>query len=593
MRPNAVVLARVCLPLLLLAAATNARIHKLDIRKDRRHYITLSTFGFYIGGILTVNLTSFKFESADAEKKLTPESASKAVFGFSLGRTLIDAINPYVHNHLDGCLLQNVSNLKTEQKDDSSIIYFTMDLKNLTMQVNCSRNVHAAHIYRDPSAVLMYRTKRSSLSARFSDTALFPRRKRNTSHAIEKTLAHGNNPKPGSDSNACSHLKLPMTVETTSKGERSYNTSFVMYVASEEEEGLYNLYFHNCQNYDNNKEPLLVDFTVEIAEINNDNFLSAGEMPLPALYFTMALLFFLSGCFWVFILNKSKHSVFKIHYLMAVLVYLKSFSLLFHGINYHFIQTKGEHVEAWAILYYITHLLKGAVLFITIVLIGTGWNFIKHILSDKEKKLFMLVIPLQVLANVAEIIIEESDVGNLRRETSRDMFILVDLICCGAILFPVVWSIRHLEEVARTSDKAAMNLRKLMLFKHFYIMIVFYIYFTRIIMYILKITVRFDYQWLDETFREMATYAFFVLTGYKFRPASANPYFTVPSDEVDPDDEDDKTDVVISGGNGINRDFSKVSKVPRAVRSATSKVPSTEEERHSLFHNAESSREYD
>jgi len=60
----------------------------------------------------------------------------------------------------------------------------------------------------------------------------------------------------------------------------------------------------------------------------------------------------------------------------------------------------------------------------------------------------------------------------------------------------------------------------------------------------LQITVRFDYQWLDETFREMATYAFFVLTGYKFRPASANTYFTVPSDEIEPDDEDDKTDVV-------------------------------------------------
>ncbi|XP_029667624.1 protein GPR107 [Formica exsecta] len=591
MRSNTVVtLARVCLSLLLMVIVANARIHKLDIRKDRRHYITLSTFGFYKGGILTVNLTNFKFEPADVDKKLSPESTNKAVFGFSLGRTLIDAINPYVHNHLDGCLLQNVSTLRTEQKDDSSIIYFTMDLKNLTMQVNCSRNVRAAHIYKDSSTVLMYRTKRSSLSARFSDTALFPRRKRNASHAIEKSVVFSDAPRLRSESNACSHLRLPMTMETTSKGERSYNTSFVMYVASEEEEGLYNLYFHNCQNYDNYMEPLLVDFTMEIAEINNDNFLSAGEMPLPALYFTMALLFFLSGCFWVFILNKSKHSVFKIHYLMAVLVYLKSFSLLFHGINYHFIQTKGEHVEAWAILYYITHLLKGAVLFITIVLIGTGWNFIKHILTDKEKKLFMLVIPLQVLANVAEIIIEESDVGNLRRETSRDMFILVDLVCCGAILFPVVWSIRHLEEAARTSDKAAMNLRKLMLFKHFYIMIVFYIYFTRIIMYILKITVRFDYQWLDETFREMATYAFFVLTGYKFRPASANPYFTVPSDEVEPD-EDDKVDVVISGGNGINRDFSKVSKVPRAVR--TSKVPSTEEERHNLFHSTESSREYD
>lgn len=40
--------------------------------------------------------------------------------------------------------------------------------------------------------------------------------------------------------------------------------------------------------------------------------------------------------------------------------------------------------------------LKGAVLFITIVLIGTGWTFIKHILADKDKKLFMIVIPLQV-----------------------------------------------------------------------------------------------------------------------------------------------------------------------------------------------------
>lgn len=94
----------------------------------------------------------------------------------------------------------------------------------------------------------------------------------------------------------------------------------------------------------------------------------------------------------------------------------------------------------------------------------------------------------QVLANVAEIIIEESEVGNLEHQTWRDIFILVDLLCCGAIIFPVVWSIKHLEEAARTSDKAAFNLRKLKLFKHFYIMIVCYIYFTRIIMYLLKVS---------------------------------------------------------------------------------------------------------
>lgn len=81
---------------------------------------------------------------------------------------------------------------------------------------------------------------------------------------------------------------------------------------------------------------------------------------------------------------------------MGFLVFLKSLSLMFHSINYHFIDRDGEHIEAWAILYYITHLLKGAVLFITIVLIGTGWTFIKHILADRDKKLFMIIIPLQV-----------------------------------------------------------------------------------------------------------------------------------------------------------------------------------------------------
>jgi len=290
--------------------------------------------------------------------------------------------------------------------------------------------------------------------------------------------------------------------------KKYYNLTFSILVATKHDEGLYNLYFHACPNYGEHLIPLYFD--VDIEEKNSGNsFLSAGEMPLPALYFMMSLLFFLSGLFWVFILKKSRHPVFKIHYIMAVLVFLKSLSLMFHSINYHFIEIKGEHVEAWAILYYVAHLLKGAVLFITIVLIGTGWTFIKHILADKDKKLFMIVIPLQVLANVAEIIMDESEEGDIEHRTWRDIFILVDLLCCGAILFPVVWSIRHLHEASATDGKAAINLRKLKLFRQFYIMIVCYIYFTRIIVYLLKITVAFQYAWLDEMFREMATYVFF------------------------------------------------------------------------------------
>ncbi|KAK1118582.1 hypothetical protein K0M31_014888 [Melipona bicolor] len=576
-----------CLWTVSIFVLAAGRIHKLQIRKDVRRYIALSTFGFYKGGTLDVNLTNFKADPFD----------ENAVFGFSLDRTLSDAMNPYLDSHQERCVLQDISSIKPdfEQRNDSAVIYFIMDLKNNLLRVNCSRNVGTVHIYKDSSKVLVFHEKRDSFPTRFSDTVLFPRRKRYTSYdGIERTVIEDEFESRW-ESSVCSRLKLPMTVQTI-RGEKYYNTSFAMYVASEEEEGLYNLYFHNCPNYKYDSQVAL-DFTIQISEINNGNFLSAGEMPLPILYFVMSLLFFLSGCFWVFILKRSKHPVFKIHYLMAVLVHLKAMSLFFHGINYHFIQTKGEHVAAWAILYYITHLLKGAVLFITIVLIGTGWTFIKHILADKDKKLFMIAIPLQVLANVAEIIIEESEEGDIEYKTWRDVFILVDLLCCGAIIFPVVWSIKHVEEAAHIDGKAAINLRKLKLFKHFYIMIFSYIYFTRIIVYLLKITVPFQYEWLDEMFREMSTYIFFVLTGYKFRAAAANPYFTLTNDETTHADEDDEMDVVlfssVSGGSGITEGLSKVSKVPKVLRPVTSDVPSTQEERDCLFNKTESSHEYD
>ena len=58
-----------------------------------------------------------------------------------------------------------------------------------------------------------------------------------------------------------------------------------------------------------------------------------------------------------------------------------------------------------------------------------------------------------------------------------------------------------------------------------------------LLLFWLQITVPFQYEWLDDMFREMATYVFFVLTGYKFRPANSNPYFLLAYRDDD-DDED-------------------------------------------------------
>ena len=45
-------------------------------------------------------------------------------------------------------------------------------------------------------------------------------------------------------------------------------------------------------------------------------------------------------------------------------------------------------------------------------MIGSGYAFVKNVLSSNEKKVFMIVLPAQVISNVAYIILEESEEGD-------------------------------------------------------------------------------------------------------------------------------------------------------------------------------------
>lgn len=70
--------------------------------------------------------------------------------------------------------------------------------------------------------------------------------------------------------------------------------------------------------------------------------------------------------------------------------------------------------------------------------------------------------------NVAMVVLEEiskTSPGSSNWLTWRDIFHLVDIVCCCAILFPIVWSIRHLRQAAGVDGKAEHNLQKLTLFR--------------------------------------------------------------------------------------------------------------------------------
>ena len=345
---------------------------------------------------------------------------------------------------------------------------------------------------------------------------------------LEANDKNSNNSLPAPSFNSTKTFKL-----YTFDGIR-YAFGFSILLWKSSEAGLYTLTFHNCDTRG-------VNMTVDIIEKNKHSYLSVGDMPLPNMYYSLFALTFAFASIWMLTLCRSKENVFKVHYLMLALMYIKAISLLFHGINYHFIDVHGEKEETFAILFYIVYLTKGILMFVTIVLIGTGWTFIKHILSENEKKIFVIIIPLQILTNVAHIIMFETEEGQATYNVWYKIFMFVDFVCCVAIMLPVFWSIRHLQQASSVDGKAAINLEKLKIFRHFYMMVVFYIYFTRIIILMLSYTIPFRFTWLAEFLVELATILFFVMTGFKFRPASNNPYLRVSSS-------DDEAEVMTESG---------------------------------------------
>ncbi|XP_036795894.1 protein GPR108 isoform X2 [Oncorhynchus mykiss] len=580
----------------LVLVFCEARRHKLALKNDSRFVVHLNTFGFFANGTLDVNVLSLRL----------PEGNSKHPVGFSLSKSRVNGVLSYTAEETSVCPLSKHSGVEP-------FFLFLIDTNNLRVNVRSSGDQDSVltQLKTDKTLTedsgsrrrratvndLKVTVQKSNVEEMKKDIVL---KEEGTKEEMKKDVVlkeegtkeemkkAGVLKEEGTKEEMKKDVVLkeegtkeekkkdPVLKEEGTKEEKkpepkeektgringltldvqkingSYSFRFHM-VIGQLDEGLYNLDFHYCENIlPGNNRPYTLN--VEVTEKNPGGYLSAAEIPLPRLYIFMAGVFFIIAMVWVYTLLKHRYSVFKIHWLMAALAFTKSISLVFHSINYHFINTEGHPIEGWAVMYYITHLLKGALLFITLALIGTGWAFVKYILSDKEKKIFMIVIPLQVLANVAYIIIESTEEGSSEYALWKEVLFLVDLICCGAILFPVIWSIRHLQEASSTDGKAAMNLEKLKLFRHYYVMIVCYIYFTRIIAILLKVTVPFQWQWCYEFLVEVSTLIFFVLTGYKFRPASNNPYLQLPLDE-----EDVEMDEVVTES-GMLEGISKVKK---------------------------------
>ncbi|KAK4377672.1 hypothetical protein RND71_003968 [Anisodus tanguticus] len=303
----------------------------------------------------------------------------------------------------------------------------------------------------------------------------------------------------------------------------SFNQSYPVTSPNE-----YSLFFANCAP----ESKVSMDVRTELYNLDNQvkDYLSAGLTQLPSLYFIYSFVYIAFLGLWLSVCVKNKKSVHRIHMLMAALVVMKALNMIFAAEDKHYVKVTGT-AHGWDVLFYIFQSIRVVLLFTVIVLIGTGWSFLKPFLQEREKKVLMIVIPLQVLANVASIVIGET--GPFIRDwvTWNQVFLIVDIVCCCAIIFPIVWSIRSLRETSKTDGKAARNLSKLTLFRQFYIVVIGYLYFTRIVVFALRTIAAYKYQWVAYAAEEIASLAFYIVMFYMFKPEEKNEYFVLDEDK--------------------------------------------------------------
>ncbi|KAK9157937.1 hypothetical protein Scep_004511 [Stephania cephalantha] len=291
----------------------------------------------------------------------------------------------------------------------------------------------------------------------------------------------------------------------------------------------YSLFFANCAP--NSQVSMAVH--TEIYNLDDGatkDYLPVGETNLPSLFFFFAVAYLGFLGVWIYVCLANRLSIHRIHLLMSVLILMKALNLICAAEDKHFVKVTGTP-HGWDVLFYIFQFIRVTLLFTVIVLIGTGWSFLKPFLQEKEKKVLMIVIPLQVLANVASAVIGET--GPFIRDwiTWNQVFLLVDVACCFAIIVPILWSIKSLRETSKTDGKAAKNLAKLTLFRQFYIVVIGYLYFTRIVVFALKTISAYKYRWVSNAAEEIVSLAFYLIMFYMFRPVERNEYLVLDDDE--------------------------------------------------------------
>ncbi|KAK7279418.1 hypothetical protein RJT34_24470 [Clitoria ternatea] len=289
----------------------------------------------------------------------------------------------------------------------------------------------------------------------------------------------------------------------------SFNRTYPVTLPNE-----YSLFFANCAPESS------VSMIIHTELYNTDsngfhNHLSVGQTPLPYLSFLFSITYF---AFYIFFCYSTKCSLRLIHFFVASFLFVMALSLLCVAVDKYNIMVTGTPIPFLDLPFFVLQFIPVVLLFTIIILVGINWSFFKPKIGYP---VLGIVILLQVVVNVGYIVNKTGPDW----VTWNQVFCLVDIFSCCAVIFLMVWSIRAFNEETHTD-----YLEKLTRFTRFFMVVTGYLLFTRLVLFGFQMVVGYKYEWVTNLAQEIATLTFCVVMFYMFTTAN-DVYFAVVDEE--------------------------------------------------------------
>nr|KYP46700.1 Protein GPR107 family [Cajanus cajan] len=287
----------------------------------------------------------------------------------------------------------------------------------------------------------------------------------------------------------------------------------------------YSLFFANC----NPESSVSMKLHTEFFTLNRDgsrNYLPSGHALLPSLFFLFSILYFSFLAFWLYLCHVSNHSLLhRIHFLMPSLLLAKALSLLFAAAVKHHANLTGIS-HAWDdVTFLVFDFVSVVLLFTVVVLVGTRWTFLHPLRQRGKTVLFFVVLPLQILAHVAFVVVHNTGPYIQDWVTWNQILLLLDFISCCAVVFLFLWAIRLLRRItSKAQSEPAMNLDRFRLIKRFYLVVLGYFLMTRFGVFVLRTIIAYEYEWVSNLAEETVTLVFCIVMFYMFRLVEKDEY---------------------------------------------------------------------